>query len=188
MKLKKPRIKDIVFLVIIILLIVPQTRKPIQVFVNKGLALFSPSVSSKENRSKLNSYNWQLENSNKQVINFNDTKGKVVLVNFWATWCPPCIAEMPSLQDLYNDYNDKIEFLFVTDESFEVVNAFLTKNKYSFDVYRPMSNYNEIFEIKSIPRTFLIDQKGTIVIDKIGAANWNSNKVRETINELIQSK
>ncbi len=186
MKFKKPKFKDILFLVVVALLIIPQTRRPIQIFLNKGLALFSPSVSNENNREILPSYNWQLKDANGAILNFESTKGKVVLINFWATWCPPCIAEMSSLQDLYNDYNDKIEFLFVTDDSFKVVNRFLEKNDYTFKVYQPISSTNEVFQVKSIPRTFLIDQSGKVVIDKTGAANWNSETVRNTINLLIQ--
>ena len=184
MRFKKPKFKDLLFLIVVVVLILPQTRKPIQVFLNRGLALFSPSVIDSEKQEVLSSYNWQLKDNDGHLFNFENTKGKVVLVNFWATWCPPCIAEMPSLQKLYNDYNDKIEFVIVTDDSFKVVKPFLEKNNYTFNVLRPMSN-NEIFEVRSIPRTFLIDRNGNIIIDKTGAANWNSSAVRETIDELI---
>lgn len=188
MKFKKPKFKDIVFLILVIVLIIPQTRKPIQVFLNKGLALFSPTILEKEDQGKLISYKWELIDKQGHILNFEDAKGKVTLVNFWATWCPPCIAEMPSLQKLYNDYNGKIEFMFVTDDEFDIINSFLEKHNYTFNIYRPISEYKDIFEVKSIPRTFLIDQKGNIIIDKTGAANWNSEKIRNTIDRLIQIK
>ncbi|TYA65957.1 TlpA family protein disulfide reductase [Seonamhaeicola marinus] len=188
MKLKKPNFKDLIFLVVVVLLLIPQTRKPIQVFLNRGLALFSPSVSNDSERESLSSYNWQLKGEKDDVFDFKTTKGKVVLINFWATWCPPCIAEMSSLQELYNDYNGQIEFLFITDDSFEVVNAFLNKNDYTFPVYTAISEAPKNFNVKSIPRTFLIDKEGNIVIDKTGAANWNSDTVRTTIDKLIKPK
>lgn len=186
MRFKRPKLKEILLLAIVAVLIIPQTRKPIQVLLNKGLALMAPSVLSEEKQKDLTSYNWELANSKGETFNFEQIQGKVVLVNFWATWCPPCIAEMPSLQELYDDYKHKVEFVFITDEKFQVVDAFLEKNNYTFPVYEPISNYNEIFEVKSIPRTFLIDQNGKIIIDKVGAANWNSKTVKETIDQLIE--
>ncbi|WP_406684470.1 TlpA family protein disulfide reductase [Seonamhaeicola sp. MEBiC1930] len=187
MPFKKPKFKDLFLIVIVLVLIFPQTRKPIQVLLNKGFALISPSVLSEEKQKEVTSYNWQLKDNQGILFNFEETKGKVVLINFWATWCPPCIAEMPSLQKLYNDYNDKIVFLFVTDDWFKETNSFLEKNDYTFKVYRPDSKH-EIFKIKTIPRTFLIDKKGKIIIDKTGASNWNSDTVRKTIDELIKIK
>ncbi|TXG39215.1 TlpA family protein disulfide reductase [Seonamhaeicola maritimus] len=187
MRFKKPKVTDIIFLIVVAVLIIPKTRKPIQVFVNKAVAaVISPSKIQEEKQEAISTYDWRLKDSQGKNFNFEQTKGKIVLVNFWATWCPPCIAEMPSLQELYNDYQDKIEFVFVSSEPFKDINSFIEKNKYNFKVYKPVSNYNEIFKVNGIPRTFLIDKKGKIVIDKTGAANWNSEKVRNTINELIQ--
>ncbi|MEP1489538.1 MAG: TlpA disulfide reductase family protein [Algibacter sp.] len=149
------------------------------------MALISPSVVAKENQNKLNSYNWKLRDYNGSIFNFETVKGKVVLINFWATWCPPCIAEMPSMQSLYNDYSDKIEFVFVSNESSQTIREFLDKKKYTFNVYSPVNSAPESFDVSSIPRTFLIDKKGNIVIDKIGASNWDSDKVRVTIDNLL---
>lgn len=185
MKLSKSQISNLFFLLVIAVLLIPQTRKPIQIFLNKGLALFSPSIETKEKMTALKSYDWKLKDENGQVFNFESTKGKVVLINFWATWCPPCIAEMPNLQKLYNDYNDKVEFLFVTSDKYNEINKFLNKNKYTFKVYRPLNNEG-LFDVPSIPRTFLIDKQGHIIIDESGAANWNSEKVRNQIDALLK--
>ena len=174
-----------VFVLVVAVLIIPQTRKPIQIFLNKGMALISPSVESKGQLTALKSYNWKLMDETGHVFNFEQIKGKVVLINFWATWCPPCIAEMPGLQKLYNDYHNGIVFLFVTTDRYEVVDEFLKKNAYTFKVYRPLNGEGP-FEVPSIPRTFLIDRKGNIVIDESGAANWNSDKVRTTIDGLLK--
>ncbi len=189
MHLTKSRRNNIIFLIVIVLLIIPQTRKPIQVFVHKGLALIiSPAVMEKDEQYKLKSYNWKLEDHEAGVFHFEDTQGKVVLINFWATWCPPCIAEMPSLQKLYDDYGDKMEFVFVSNESPEVINDFLSTNAYTFKVYTSLSDYSGIFDVTSIPRTFLINKEGYIIVDKTGAANWNSPFMRDTIDTLLHLK
>ncbi len=185
MKVSKSQRKIFIFLVVIALLIIPQTRQPIQVLLNKGLALFSPSVINSDDRKALDNYDWQLEDSEGNIFNYESTKDKVVLINFWATWCPPCIAEMPNLDKLYKDYNDKIVFLFVSDEDEEKISMFLEKHNYSFKAYKAISEYPNNFNVSSIPRTFLIDKKGNIVIDKTGASNWNSEKVRTLIDQLL---
>ena len=166
-------------------MIIPQTRKPIQTFIQKGIAMISPSVIDEDKRELVSNYNWQLQDIDGSSVNFNASKDKVVLINFWATWCPPCIAEMPSLHDLHDDYKDKIDFYFVSNEEVEVLNEFLKKNNYSFKVHIPKTKYPEAFDVSGIPRTFLIDENGNIVIDKTGAANWNSDKVRSQIDALL---
>ncbi len=185
MKINKSKRNNVILLIVLTILIIPQTRKPIQVFIQKGLALISPSVIHENKQSSITSYNWKLKDKNGSSFNFEASKGKVILVNFWATWCPPCIAEMPSLQKLYNDYHNKIEFIFISDESFNTIYSFLEKNNFNFKVYKEVSASN-FFNVKSIPRTFLIDKQGKIVIDKTGAANWNSESVRHTIDDLLK--
>lgn len=185
MKFTRSKIKNIIFFIIIGLLFIPQMRQPIQVLLHKGLALFSPSTIDESKQIVVKDYNWSLKTKDGNAINFESTKGKVVLVNFWATWCPPCIAEMPSMQSLYDDYKDKVEFVFVSNEEFSVINEFVIKKGYIFDIYNPMTKYPKTFDVTSIPRTFLIDKNGRIVIDKTGAANWNSEAVRNTIDQLL---
>ncbi|SFD32609.1 TlpA family protein disulfide reductase [Algibacter pectinivorans] len=181
------KIKNIIFFVLLGLLLLPQTRKPIQVYLHKGLALFAPNVIEASNQSIIKDYNWVLKGENNTDFNFTTTKNKVVLLNFWATWCPPCIAEMPSMQLLYEDYKDKIEFVFVSNEDFQTTHSFLMDNKFSFSSFKAISKFPEVFNVSSIPRTFLIDKKGNIVIDKTGASNWNSETVRETIDALLKN-
>ncbi len=184
MKYKASTLKNSIFFIIILLLIIPQTRLPIQVFLNKGLALLSPGL--EKNKRDLTNYNWQLKRNDNRPYNLSETKGKVVLINFWATWCPPCIAEMPSLHDLYDDYKDKIEFVLVSSEEKTTIASFLDKKGYHFNFYTPTEIPPETFKVSSIPRTFLISKTGKIIIDETGAANWNSKKVRETIDQLLK--
>ncbi|MDO7171519.1 TlpA family protein disulfide reductase [Mariniflexile sp. AS56] len=186
MKLSKSKIKNILFIIVLVVLIIPQTRKPVQVALHKVIAFIKPVSVQEDTLEKITDYNWKLKDGSNTVFNFESAKGQVVLINFWATWCPPCIAEMPSMQALYNDYGDKIVFLFVTNEWFSEVDPFLAKNNYTFKAHRPAEGYPEFFNISSIPRTFLIDKEGHVVIDENGALNWNSDKIRSTIDGLLK--
>ena len=186
MKLKKNTFSNILFLGTIVLLILPVTRKPIQVFIHKGLAKISPSIVTKENQEQLTDYNWILESHNGVTYNFNDAKEEVVFINFWATWCPPCIAEMESINNLYKDYGGKVIFLLVTNEDKAIVSSFKAKNNYEFKYYRSLSQIPELFEASSIPKTYVLDKAGNIVINKTGAANWNSALVRSLLDEKMK--
>jgi thiol-disulfide isomerase/thioredoxin len=178
--------RDIVLVAIVLLFLIPQTSKPLQVLLHKGLSyLNQSSLIDNDERAKITYSNWKLQTDSKTILDFESTRGDVVLVNFWATWCPPCIAEMPSLQALYNDYNDKVNFLFVTSDTFEIVDGFKSKNDFTFEVYNPINEVPEELMTKSIPRTFVINKKGEIVIDETGAVDWNSSNVRSQLDQLL---
>jgi peroxiredoxin len=93
---------------------------------------------------------------------------------------------MPSIQDLYNDYKNEVVFLMISDEENDIIKKYMKKHDYNFEIYQPLSESPDILNNRSIPRTFLIDKNGNILIDKSGAANWNSEKVRETIDGLVK--
>lgn len=158
---------------------------PIQVLLHKGLALLGVSVIDEDDREMIIFEDWDLMDLNGETINFKDTEGKVILINFWATWCPPCVAELPSMEALNSDYKSKVTILLVSNEDPEIVKKFMTKKEYELNSHQPLSKYPENFNINSIPRTFLIDKKGMIVIDKKGAANWNSDAIRDQLNTLL---
>lgn len=109
------------------------------------------------------------------------------MINFWATWCPPCIAEMPSLQKLYDAYNEDVVFLFITNEPKDVTSEFKSQKAYSFPVYQRRSNAPKPLITKGIPRTVIIDKSGRIVIDKSGAVDWFSSSIREKLEILISA-
>jgi len=185
MKLRKPKKIDIILLVIIALIIIPQTRHPIQITLHSVLSKFGPSVIDKEEREKVLYSSWTLRDLNGNELNYQDTKGKVVFVNLWATWCPPCIAEFQNIQDLYNDYGDKVVFLLVSEESPTTIQNFLNKKGYEIPIFNPLTNYPDDFNPRSIPRTYIIDKEGFVVVDKKGAANWNSDKIRNQLSVLL---
>ncbi|MDP3312640.1 TlpA disulfide reductase family protein [Lutibacter sp.] len=180
----KKNVSNIVFVIALAILLVPTSRE----WVMRQIA-FSPSVSKEENREQLSSYNWNLKGTNTGDIDFETFKGKVIFVNFWATWCPPCRAEMPMIQKLYNDYKNKIVFIFVTNENKATVEKYFFENGYDLPVYDSNSTPPENFtKTNSIPASYLIDKNGQIIISKTGSADWSSKKVRTIIDELLKEK
>ncbi len=185
MKFLRKNWENLIFLVVISLLLIPQTGMPIKVLVNRLLA-FSPSEVSVEKVRILEGYDWNLTSMGGDELNFSRSEGKVVLVNLWATWCPPCVAEMPSLQKLYDQYGDRVDFYFVSSETSEKLENFLQKKKYNFPVYIESNAPPAMLQTRAVPTTYLISKEGKVVINETGAANWNSKKVHVILDALLQ--
>tara|TARA_R110002049_G_scaffold45852_2_gene133325 strand:+ start:12158 stop:12733 length:576 start_codon:yes stop_codon:yes gene_type:complete len=157
----------------------------VKVYVNRILA-YNPTPVEEREQQFLSSYHWELKDSENNNFNFEEAKGHVVLLNFWATWCPPCIAEMPGLQELYDDYGDKVTFLFVAQDQEKRVQKFILKKEYTLPVYYEKSTTPKQLFSKSIPSTYLIGKDGKIVVAKTGAADWNSSTSRALIDGLLK--
>jgi thiol-disulfide isomerase/thioredoxin len=176
---------DFVFAVLLIAMLIPANRKPLSAFLIRQ-TLFSPSETEKI--VYLSDDDWSMRlvsKTDKKSVTLGDFQGKVVFLNFWATWCPPCIAEMPSMQELYDEYKDDVAFVLVSNESVEVVTDFFGKHDYSFPVYSLKTGVPAIFETSTIPSTYLIGPNGRLWISKTGAARWNSGKMKALLDSLI---
>lgn len=184
--LKKHK-SNILFGIVVLLLIIPQTRMPIQVFVQRIIA-FSPSTIDEEKRETIQDYSWNLRALNSSKINLEDARNEVIIINLWATWCPPCVAEMPSLQALYNDYGNQVSFYFVSNEKSETLNRFMDRHSYSLPIFQPLEEAPAKLNSNSLPTTYVINKKGEILIKKTGVADWNSQKMRGLLDKLIAEK
>jgi peroxiredoxin len=104
-----------------------------------------------------------------------DLRGKVVLVNFWATWCPPCRKEMPDLQTLYDKYKDQgFVVLAISDEEAAKVTPFITERKISYPIMLdPGRKVNDEFVVEGIPKSFVYDREGRLVAQSIDMRTKN---------------
>ncbi|MFQ5913772.1 MAG: peroxiredoxin family protein [Nitrospinota bacterium] len=122
-------------------------------------------------------------------LRLSDLRGQVVLINFWATWCPPCRAEMPSMNDLYKGYRDKgFEILAISSdvEGKRVVAPFVEKYGLTFPVLLdPKNDVGSRLQMRGIPSTFLLDKEGRIAGLEIGARNWNRSSLRQLLDGLL---
>jgi thiol-disulfide isomerase/thioredoxin len=182
---KKTTIQNIALIIFLALLLFSPMGTFVKVQLSRLLA-FSPTTIAATEQKKLSTYQWKLVDGNGKVASLEEFKGKIIFVNFWATWCPPCIAEMPSMQKLYTDYQDKIVFLFVTTDSFEKANAFLIKEDLNLPIFQSVSNPPLEMESSTIPATYLIDKQSNVVLAKIGTADWNSDSFRKKLDDLLK--
>ncbi|MEA1898845.1 MAG: TlpA disulfide reductase family protein [Bacteroidota bacterium] len=180
-------LSDLLFYGIIILLLIPSTRMTLVTFVKKATLIAPLKINAPDNsKLKDSDYRWYVQSKNGENIDLEQFKGELIFLNFWATWCPPCVAEMPSIQSLYEEYGDKIRFIIVSRESPEVIQEFVKKNKYTFPVYSQSASEPAIFKSQSIPTSYLISPSGNIILKKKGAAKWDSKKIKELINTNLE--
>lgn len=187
MKIPKPKRSDLIFVGVILIFLFTPIGTFFKVQFNRLIA-FSPSKIEASKMETLVDYNWLLIGEDGQKFNMNEAKGKVVLINYWATWCPPCVAEMPYLDELYKDYKDKVVFLFVSNENASTTRAFLHKKGYALTSTSPLSSPSKLLQTNVLPTTFLIDKSGKIVVKNTGSANWDSEDTRKLIDELLADK
>ncbi len=106
-----------------------------------------------------------------------DLQGKVVFINFWASWCPPCVAEMPSLNELYNKLKDdnNIVFLFINeDDDFSKAKAFMQGKGYTLPLQRTEGTVPTSIFSGTLPTTVVLNKQGQVVLKKEGIANYNT--------------
>jgi thiol-disulfide isomerase/thioredoxin len=118
---------------------------------------------------------------NQNKVNLTSFKGKKVVINYWATWCSPCIKEMPELkraEEILQNYN--YIFLLVSDETISKISAFKNEKKFDFNFLKSV-NSNEINGIYSLPTTYIFDENGKKVETFVGVVAWNSQRI---INKL----
>ncbi len=116
-----------------------------------------------------NEANFTLTDLRGKTWTLRDLRGKVVLVNFWATWCPPCRKEMPDLETLYRRFGPQgLVILGISDEEAAKVKPFVEQQKVTYPVLLdPGRRVNELFQIEGIPKTFIYDREGKIVAQSI---------------------
>ncbi len=141
-----------------------------------------------ERIDSLNAPDFSLEDLDGNSVTLSGFDGKVVFLNFWATWCPPCKEEMPSMEALYNRFKDEgLAVVAVTSyEGRKKVAKFIKSNAYTFTVLLDSSGmvsreYKAVF----IPTTFLIDKNGMVVGKVTGSRNWGSDSAYNLIEELL---
>lgn len=110
-----------------------------------------------------------LEDLNGKTWSLQELRGKVVLVNFWATWCPPCRKEIPTIEGLYKRFKDQgFVVLGISDENAGAVKPFAAEEKISYPVLLdPRRRVNELFEVDGIPKSFVYDRSGKLVSESI---------------------
>jgi len=123
------------------------------------------------------------------TVGLEDSRGEVVLVNFWATWCPPCRAEMASMEELYRAYRDRgLTILAISTDAggAQVVEPFVRARGLTFPILLdPPGAVANRYAVRGLPTSYLVDRDGTIVSREVGARDWAGASARRLVEKVL---
>ena len=121
-------------------------------------------------------------------FSLRDFEGKTLFINYWATWCNPCLAEMPAMAELYEEFkdNEDIVFLYLSKEDMDVITDYIPKDEslQKLPLYKVITD-DELFKTRGIPTTFIVDRSGEILVEDVGSASWNDEEVINYLRSII---
>lgn len=154
----------------------------------QGMTLSQPNPNSGKVSDKDEQFieqDWQLKSTNGEEVWLSDFE-KPVFINIWATWCPPCRSEMPSVISLKEKYKDRVDFILVSpDESIDKLKSFNQNKGYNTIFYNSISNIPYQLFSDSYPTTFILSKNKEIKYKLIGAHDWDNENVYKMLDEII---
>jgi thiol-disulfide isomerase/thioredoxin len=124
-----------------------------------------------------------LQTTTGEMVNLQSFIGKKVFVNLWASWCPPCRREMPSIQKLALSVDiTQVAFVMLSlDDDFEKAKKFVHKKKLTLPIYYPGEDLPALFRVQGIPVTFIFNEKGELIRRIVGGDDYDTEKYREIL-------
>ena len=136
--------------------------------------------------------NFTLKDLQGKTVELENFRGKVIFINFWATWCVPCRAEMPAIEELYQQFKDKDFVVLAVSEDLagmSIVAPFVEELKLTFPILLdPDLSIQDRYGIRALPSTFLIDKTGIITHKMLGARDWTQKQTLELVRKLVLAK
>lgn len=187
----KKYISAVIFVAfVLVILFVPAAKaKLIEGLMEIGL--FKPNVHADKKFINADLSAIKFKDVKGNVLSLADLKGKIIFLNFWATWCPPCLAEMPSINKFYEQYKNDEDVVFLmidADSDFAKAQNYLNRKNYKFKVYTFASDIPKNIFAGSLPTTIVFDKKGRIAMNGVGAANYASKEFLTFIQKLKNLK
>ncbi len=187
--IKKEIIQWIVFLAILTVLWTTGWHKPIIARVQRAVlatGIARPEIPQIDSIGANPGAEMLLVNEKGNQVKLSDFRGKPVFLNFWATWCTPCLAEMPGIENLYNAVdNNEVQFVLVAiDDDFNKALAFKQRKNYNFPIYRIAGTIPSALKSDEVPTTYVLDGNGNIKMKHSGMAEYDNPKFISYLNEL----
>ncbi len=185
--LTKKRILNLLFIAMLAVFIFVPSAKAFLIQGLMQVGLFKPAIEQPKQQVILDLSAIKFKDAKGNTLSLADLHGKVVFLNFWATWCPPCLAEMPSVNKLYEQFKNDREVVFIlvdADSDFAKAQAYMDRKGYQLPVYNVASSIPETLFAGSLPTTVVLDKKGRLSFKEVGAANYASDKFINFINQL----
>lgn len=143
------------------------------------------------NAAKVSYTGLMLKNEEGKIVDTSALQNKVVFINFWASWCPPCRAEFPSVQKLYDQYKNNPDMVFLTvnlDDNVSLGKSYLKEKGFTVPFLTPAGNIPDILYSGSLPTTVVLDKKGEIRMQHTGVADYSKDSFYKQIDELLREK
>jgi thiol-disulfide isomerase/thioredoxin len=125
------------------------------------------------------------------VTDLTDVKGKILIVHLWATWCPPCVEELPALTKFWQKYKGRDDialYAISVDKDWKIVDSFAAKNPYDLPVYLdPKAETAARFGSKQYPETYIVNKSGRVLFRIQGPVSWDDPEVIQRIDQLLSS-
>lgn len=129
-------------------------------------------------------YDWAVQTLDGEQIEVEDFRRRPIFLNFWATWCPPCVAEMPSIESLYRRMGDAgVAFVLVSNERPQAVRDFAGRHDLTVPLYTAQ-DIPPALAPRAIPTTYLVSPRGEVVFEQTGSAGWDDESVVEFLTAL----
>lgn len=152
----------------------------------------NPDTTTESPRVGFRAPNFRLNNLAGQEVSLASFAGKVVFINFWATWCGPCLSEMPSMEALYKDFRDLgFEILAVSSdfEGANIVQPYVDRLGLTYPILLDPSFFvHEKYLVRSVPTSVIVDRDGVITHKIIGSRDWNAPVARDLLERLLSKK
>lgn len=135
------------------------------------------------------SVNFSVRDEKGKIISISELKGKVVFINFWASWCPPCRAEFPSIEKFYTKYQSNLDVVFLTvnlDDQAAAGKMYLEKEKFTVPFLVPNGNIPTEYFNGSLPTTVVLDKNGKIRLHHSGMADYSKDSFYQQIDQLLK--
>ncbi|MCQ2375922.1 MAG: TlpA family protein disulfide reductase [Salinivirgaceae bacterium] len=168
------------------MLLIPATRQnTIAMMLRPTMFIHHIGLLAHPQQLEESTFDWQLFDLNGNKHSLSEYKGKVIFINYWASWCAPCLAETNQLQQLYSDYGSKVNFLFISNEEQQIVANYENNKKTGLPYFTPLTQYPNQLQTSSLPTTFIINKEGVLVMKKTGIAPWNGSDSRRILDSLL---
>jgi thiol-disulfide isomerase/thioredoxin len=179
----------LVIIAVFMLLWLTGWYKDVAGFVQRGLLETGILQPEKIDSVLTADYGFWLLDADGQRYSFTNFRNKTVFVNLWATWCPPCIAEMPDIHDLYKKTGEEVQFVMISlDKDPALAFEFVERKGFDFPVYSLAGPLPEVFQSRSIPTTFVISPEGEVVVKQSGMAKYDTEAFRRFLLDLAEVK
>ncbi len=185
MAIKKKTVLNILLIGLVLSFFVTPLGYHSKILLNRLFA-GSPDVIPVEERVSIPDYEWTLKDADWKFFSFERSRGKVVFINFWASWRLPSAAELKSVQNLYDRFKGQVDFYIITDEEQEPVQEFMEENEFYFPVTYLIIGEKAPFPVLEPPATYILDKEGQIVVKQKGIADWDSSKVVGLMEKLLE--